>query len=33
MKKSMKTKMDLPPFKRGNLVEMVFNALKNADYT
>ncbi len=29
MKKSMKTKMDLPPFKRGNLVEMVFNALKN----
>ena len=29
MKKSMKTKIDLPPFKRGNLVELVFNALKD----
>jgi GntR family transcriptional repressor for pyruvate dehydrogenase complex len=25
----MKTKIDLPPFKRGNLVEMVFNAIRD----
>ncbi len=29
MKKSIKTKITLPHFKRGNLVEMVFNAIKD----